>query len=189
MQNEKSNNIRKLIQSSLKGNRTSQKLLYQKYFSYGMSIAMRYSKNREEAEEVLNDAYIKVFQNLHKYDFQRPFRAWFQRILVNTAIDRIRRNKKHPVLDEMNDNIDMIVAETSINAMSAQEILSLIQKLPPSYRAVFNLYVIDGYNHREIGEQLGISEGTSKSNLAIARRKLQVMYLELHQSNYAINQK
>ncbi len=122
--------------------------------------------------EVVNDGFIKVFMNMRHYDKERSFKGWFRRILINTAIDNFRSNKNHyhhldaedQTISNFNDNI--------IDTMSANEILNLVQCLPPAYKLVFNLYALEGYKHSEIAEKLNISIGTSKSNLAKARNKL-----------------
>jgi RNA polymerase sigma-70 factor (ECF subfamily) len=174
--------ITKLIQSSLKGSRQSQKLLYQQFYGYGMTVCIRYAKNREEAQEILNDGFIKAFKNLHRFDFKKPFRIWLRRILINTAIDSLRKNKKYHQTNDLDQAYDISVEADGLNTLSAQEILQLVQKLAPSYRAVFNLYAIEGFSHKEVSKQLEISIGTSKSNLAMARKRLKAMYLKLHQN-------
>ena len=171
--------INQLIKSSLKGNRKSQKLLYQQFYGYGMTVSIRYAKNRQEAQEILNDGFIKVFKNLHTFDFQKPFKYWLRRILINTAIDYLRKYKKHHQTGDLDQAYNVSIEADGLDNLSAQEILKLVQQLAPSYRAVFNLYVIEGYTHKEIAMQLGISEGTSKSNLAMARKRLKVKYLKM----------
>lgn len=174
--------VSKLIKSSLKGSRQSQKLLYQQFYGYGMTVCIRYAKSREEAQEILNDGFIKAFKNLHHFDFQKPFRIWLRRILINTAIDYLRKNKKYHQTNSLDQAYDVSVNANGLTSLSANEILQLVQKLAPSYRAVFNLYAIEGFTHKEISEQLDISVGTSKSNLAMARKRLKAMYLEIHQN-------
>ncbi len=134
---------------------------------------MPYSKSKEEAEEIADDAFLKVFKNLNTYDMDLSFKGWFRRILINSAIDYYRRNKKHnksvdldhaPEIESFDNNI--------IDILSVNEIMQVVQGLPPAYKIVFNLYVLEGYKHREIAKQLNISEGTSKSNLSKAIAKL-----------------
>ncbi len=162
----------------------AERALIKLFYSYAKSICARYSGSMEEAEEVLNDGFLKVFNNLSKYDHSQPFKAWFRTIIVNTAIDSYRKNQKYGHHVELDDVEVTDLSEDVISKISADEILSLVQQLPPVYRMVFTLYVIDGHNHREIAELLGIKEGTSKSNLQDARKKLQVMikkaYPHLH---------
>lgn len=153
----------------------AQKALIKQFYGYAKTICMKYAASIEEAEEMINDGFLKVFNNLSKYDHAQPFKAWVRTIMVNTAIDYFRKWQKHN-LQESLDHID--ASDTSLDVIgkiAADDILKMVQQLPPSYRMVFTLYVIEGYNHREIGEMLGIREGTSKSNLQDARKKLQVM--------------
>lgn len=143
-----------------------------------MGVCLRYTNDREEARDVLHEGFMKVFRNLAKFSRGTNLGAWIRRIMINTAIDHYRKNAKHPNLVEINHAIHETDAHDVVADMSAEEILKLVQKLSPAYRAVFNLYVIEGYSHKEVGEALGISEGTSKSNLAKARGKLQGMVLK-----------
>ena len=157
------------------------------FLSYARNICFPYISNKEEAEEVINDGFLKIFNNLNKYDHSRPFKAWFKAIVINTAIDHYRKNIKN--FDEV--NIDYVDVEYTgadiVSKISADEILALVQKLPVSYRLVFNLYVVEGYSHREIADMLNIKEGTSKSNLRDARRKLQSIILESHPHLYLVH--
>lgn len=166
--------IKALIEECKTGSRSSQKKLYQHCYAYAMSICLRYSESKEEAQEVLNDGFLKVFKNLDKFDFQKPFMYWLRRIMINTAIDYYRQNQN------LRQNTDLKNAYSvaydynhAIEDITTQEILQLVQELPPAYRLVFNLYVIEGYKHEEIAQMLNIHEGTSKSNLAKARKHLQ----------------
>lgn len=153
---------------------------------YSKTIAIRYAANTEETEEIINDAFLKVFNNIKKYDYSQPFKAWLRTIVVNTAIDYYRKNKKYAQQVTI-DEIDMPTMDVDIiSKLSANEILKLVQALSPAYRMVFSLYVIEGYNHREIAEMLGIKEGTSKSNLQDARKKLQAMILSNYPHLYMI---
>ncbi len=152
---------------------------------------MRYAKDREEAEELVNDSFMKVFKNQKEFlpDKVEPlkaFRSFLKRVLINTSIDRYRANIKFAMnqsLDEKHDNI----AHTEANAFDGlvyEELIGLVQKLSPAYRTVFNLYVIDGFSHDEVAKKLGISEGTSKSNLSKARVKLQEMVKNVNREIY-----
>lgn len=172
--------LRLLIESCKEGKRSSQDELYKAMYSYGMSICLRYTRNREEAHEVLNDGFLKVFANLHKYNFELSYKAWIRRILINSSIDYFRRNEKHAQTLDMVHAEGSAVENDSLERLSAAEIMAVVQQLPPAYRMVFNLYAIEGYKHREIAEMLGINEGTSKSNLAKARHKLQKMLLVMN---------
>ena len=143
------------------------------YFSYAMSIGIRYTDNRQDAMELINDGFLKVFKYIRTFEEWRSFKSWFRRIIINTAIDHYR--KKNPMMAEVDlEAVSMIgQKETQIDSMSYMEMLELIRQLPPSYRAVFNLHAIEGYYHKEIGQLLAISEGTSKSNYFKAKQRLQ----------------
>lgn len=162
----------KLLAGCRKGNRKSQEKLYEHYFGYGMSISLRYSKTRGEAVEVLNDAFIKIFNKLDKYSKGLSFKGWLRRIIINTAIDHFRKNEKHYHSVDISYAKTQEVSQTVIQKIAADEILEAVRELPPSYRLVFNLHVIEGFKHEEIAQKLDISVGTSKSNLAVARSKL-----------------
>lgn len=145
-----------------------------------LGVCLRYTKDRDTAEDVLQDAFIKVFDKLEKYDFQGSFEGWLRRIFSNTSIDRIRRSKKDPLLSDNDEDFklgsfDPVEKEESDQLMNLKGNIAIeaIQELSPAYRAVFNLYVMEEYTHKEIAEILGISEGTSKSNLSKAKLNLQ----------------
>lgn len=138
-----------------------------------MGICLRYSRSRDEAIEIANDGFIKIFSKLNKYTRGLSFKGWFRKVMINSAIDYYRRNEKHyPTLDISHANYET-PSETILDKLSEREIIAAIQLLPPTYRMVFNLFVIEGYKHEEIASQLNISVGTSKSNLSMARNKLQ----------------
>lgn len=170
--------LKKIIEGCLEERQDAQRQLFKLYFGYAKSICLRYSSSKEEAEEILNTGFLKVFRGLPKYDNIQPFRAWLRVIMINTAIDYYRKEQKHSKNIPLGETIDVPFEDDILDKISAEEILDLVQQLPTSYRTVFMLYVVDGYNHREIGELLGIAEGTSKSNLAVARTKLKVMLLQ-----------
>jgi len=176
--------LNSIIEACLAKNPRAEKVLIKLFLGFVKGIALRYASNHEEAEEIVNDGFLKVFNNLAKYDHTKAFKGWLRTIVVNTAIDYYRKNQKYAHQVDI-DDVDMPdMTEDVISKISADEILTLVQKLSPAYRTVFSLYVIDGYNHREIADMLGIKEGTSKSNLQDARKKLQNMiknaYPHLH---------
>ena len=142
---------------------------------------MRYTGQEEEARELLNDGFVKVFKNIYRYKADRPFKAWLSRILINTAIDHYRRKQRQPKLVDMVHAQHHQVGPDALQRLSTEEIFELVQQLPPSYRMAFNLYVVDGYTHKEIAQQLDISIGTSKSNLAKARTKLKALIIQQQQ--------
>jgi RNA polymerase sigma factor (sigma-70 family) len=167
--------LKPLINGCQKGDATSQKVIYKGFYGYGMNICLRYSSNREEANEILNDGFMKVFTKIETYDKAKPFKLWLRRIMINTAINYYKKNLRH------NNTLELVYADNEtfqpeiIEQITANEILEIIQKLPPAYRTVFNLYAIEGYKHHEIAELLSIEIGTSKSNLAKARLKIKSM--------------
>ena len=142
-----------------------------------MSICLRYARTREEAIEVVNDGFIKIFNKLDHYSKGLSFHGWMRKIMINSAIDYYRKNEKHYNSLDISHGQYEIASENILDKLSAEDIIAAIQLLPPSYRMVFNLYVIEGYKHEEIANQLNISVGTTKSNLSIARNKLQKMLL------------
>ncbi|WP_225859895.1 MULTISPECIES: RNA polymerase sigma factor [Chitinophaga] len=161
-----------IIAGCRKQNRSSQEELYRQFFGYAMSICLRYSHHREEAIEILNDGFLKIFQHIDTFDMNRPFKSWLGRIMVNTSIDFLRTKKKLAFTEDISQTYEIGVDDKTLDKLSYEELLLLIQSLPPGYRAVFNLYIMEGYQHHEIAEILGISEGTSKSNLFKAKKIL-----------------
>lgn len=144
-----------------------------------MSIAMRYAHQRDEAIEILNDAFLKVFQHIQTFDTNRSFKSWLAKIIVNTAIDYLRKQKKIAFTEEISAGVELSIADSIVDKLSYNELLQLVQALPPSYRTVFNLYVMDGFQHQEIARMLSISEGTSKSNLFKAKKILKEKILNV----------
>ncbi len=143
------------------------------FYAYGMSITLRYADSHEEAVDILNDAFMKVFTNIRSYNEHQPFKPWFRKIIVNTAINHYHKNSrldKWEYLEESQNKPS--THSTALSGLHYDEIIEMVQQLPPSYRTVFNLYVIEGFKHEEIADILGISIGTSKSNLFKAKRNL-----------------
>ena len=161
-----------LIQACIREERWAQKQLYEDKYSSMMGICLRYSNNREDALDILHEGFIKVFNNLSKYQPGTSLSAWMRRIMVNTAIDFYRKSIRRRTEDiETAYNVSTSDPD-AVSQCTEKEILEAIQTLSPAYRSVFNLYVIEGYSHREIANQLGITESTSRSNLVKARTKL-----------------
>ncbi|MCU0446919.1 MAG: RNA polymerase sigma factor [Microscillaceae bacterium] len=177
---ESNESLKPLLEECKKGERSSQKLLYKYCYAYAMSICLRYAENREEAQEVMNDGFLKIFNNLDKFDYQKPFHYWLRRIMINTAIDYYRRNQHQRQTLDLSEARPIADSGDVLADISEQEILRLVQELSPGYRVVFNLYVIEGYKHEEIAQMLGIQVGTSKSNLAKARVHLQQKIQKLY---------
>jgi len=179
---EKRVDVHKVIEGCLQNDRRAQERLFQLYYGKLIVVALRYISDRDTAEEVLQNGFIKIFEKLDGYDFKGSFEGWTRRIVANTAIDYIRKTKKDPLLsgtdtDFVYDTEDPVVEAENIESMTLKGELALeaVQQLSPAYRTVFNMFVIENYSHKEIAEKLGITEGTSKSNLAKAKLNLKAI--------------
>jgi RNA polymerase sigma factor (sigma-70 family) len=167
--------VKKIIKGCLAGDRRDQELLYRRHSSKLYGVCLQYSGNDEEARDILQEGFIKIFENLHKYKHEGSFEGWVRRIVVNTALEKFRSRHNLFRVDDI-DTIQEPMAEPDTedySGLQAVDLLYIIRELPPKYRMVFNLYAIEGYSHKEIGEMMNISEGTSKSNLSRARNILQ----------------
>ncbi len=162
-----------LIEGCLKGNRKIQHELYKRFASKMYGVCLRYASNAEEAEDILQEGFIKVFNKIGSFRREGSFEGWVRRIFVNTAIEQFRKKiYLQPISDVEEDTIDGKYLSV-LDKLSEKDIIQLVQQLSPGYRTVFNMYVVEGYSHREISEILGISEGTSKSQLSRAKNILQ----------------
>ncbi|MAT52867.1 MAG: RNA polymerase subunit sigma-70 [Saprospirales bacterium] len=173
-----------LIRLCKKGDRSAQFNLYRRFYRFGMGICLRYASSEEDAREIVNDAFFNIFTKLKQYDEQRTFVSWARKVFIHAAIDYLRKYKSNPSTEELEQVPESEFEPESINWMHADEIAQLIGQLPPQYRAVYNLYEIEGYKHEEIGKLLGISTGTSKSNLARARKKMELIVANYLKHNY-----
>ena len=172
-----------ILDSCKQGNRASQMRLYEHFYSYGMGICLRYSKNREEANEILNDGFLKVFNNMDQYDPEYTITAWLRRIFINVSIDYHRKYHKYKHQSKTQTILEPEpVYNEALSNLSYQELIGVVQQLPPAYRLVFNLYVVEGLMHHEIAERLNISVGSSKSNLSKARKKLAELLSKTHKT-------
>lgn len=166
-----------LIHGCLSGKSRCQELLYRRFFSFAMSICIRYAKTTDDAMEVVNDSYLKMFENLKNFDKSKPFKSWFARILVNTAIDDFRKSKKFNANITVDEILDTDSREPTINEeLNAEDIISLFSQLPDNLRITFNLHEIEGYSHEEIAEMLGIETSSSRANLTRAKSMLRNLY-------------
>ena len=168
------------IEACVLNKRESQKVIYSSFYGFAMAICDRYANRQEDAVEILNDGFLKIFKEIHRYkpayaDVVSSFKGWLRKIMVYTAIDHFRKNQKHQLVTPLENVVYQMatVREEAIEKLSYEEIIRAIQDLSPGYRAVFNLFVIEGLSHEEISKQLGVSIGTSKSNLSKARKQLQ----------------
>ena len=169
---------RQLVKDCLRGKPEAQKQLYEQFAKNMLGVCYRYTKSTRDAEDVLQEGFVKVFLNLKQYKFNGELGAWIRRIMVNTALNFLKRHSRynremffeehplHPVTDE-----------NPVIILQAKELADLIRQLPPGYQTIFNLFAVEGYNHSEIGEMLGISDGTSRSQYARARALL-IKWLE-----------
>jgi RNA polymerase sigma-70 factor (ECF subfamily) len=163
-----------LIERCRKGDRASQKALYDRYCKKMMVVCLRYSKSTIEAEDMLQEGFIRVFQGLDSFRHESKLETWMTRIMVNTALNHHRKKLYlYPMVDVEKTNL--VETEMSLAGLQLQQLLEMIQSLPQGCQVIFNLFAIEGYSHQEIAEQLGISEGTSKSQYARARKLLQDM--------------
>jgi RNA polymerase sigma-70 factor (ECF subfamily) len=161
-----------LIRGCIEGNAAYHRKLYDLYAPKLMTVCLLYAKSRFDAEDYLQEGFVKIFTHLHTYRPIGPFEGWMRRIVVNTAIEHLRKSKLVVYTDEELTSPE-VAGDDMVSALSAKEILQFVHHLPDGYRNIFNLYVFEGYTHKEIGELLGIAEGTSKSQFARARATLQ----------------
>jgi RNA polymerase sigma-70 factor (ECF subfamily) len=167
--------IKNIINGCLNGNRRDQELLYRRHAPKLYAVCLQYSGNDEEARDILQEGFIKIFENLTHYKYEGSFEGWMRRIIVNTALERFRSRHNLYRVDDI-DQIPEPDAEPDNEdyaGLEAVDLMEIIRELPPKYRMVFNLFAIEGYSHKEISQMVNISEGTSKSNLARARIILQ----------------
>ena len=154
--------------------------MYDRFYGYALSVSLPYCSQEAEAREVLNDAFLKVFASIDRYDETLPFTTWLRTIVVRTAINHYHKHLKAIVLHDIEDGLDLSVEDDFLSKMAAAEVVALIQKLPPACRLTLNLFALEGHTHPEIAAMLGITVGASKSNLSKARAKLkQLMINEL----------
>ncbi len=172
-----------LIIKCKKGNARAQKLLYDKFGGKLMGICYRYAGDTDEAKDILQEGFIKIFENLNKYKGVGSFEGWMKRIVVNTALDNIRKNKKLKLNEDIDDLDYKLVSNSYIEEkMAADDLLNILSKLPIGYRTIFNLYAIEGFSHKEIAEKLSISVSTSKSQYSRAKSILRekIVNMNLH---------
>jgi len=182
---ENKDKLKEIIEGCLRNNRRSQEELFKLFYGKMLPVCMRYMPDRDSAQEVLQEGFIKVFEKLGAFDYKGSFEGWIRRIIANTAIDAIRKSKKDPYLTDNDNDFKLGASDPMVERedleftdLKAEIAMEAIQKLSPAYRAVFNLFVLEDYSHKEIAELLGISEGTSKSNLAKAKMNLQKILSE-----------
>lgn len=156
-------------------------MLYRQFYSFAMSVCLRYAPNTEDAREILNDSFLKVFKHIDDFDPEKPFKSWFRRILVNTALDHYRINKKYRLQISYDaEELEIMDGQylTEEFQLNADEILKMFKYLPELLRVIFNLYEVEGYSHQEIAGMLDIAPGTSRSHLSRAKKMLRKIYLD-----------
>jgi RNA polymerase sigma factor (sigma-70 family) len=163
-----------IVQGCISKNAIAQKHLYEKFSRKMMGVCLRYCDNTEEAEDVVQNGFISVFQNIDSFRGSGSLEGWIRKIMVNTALTNLRKNKKLKQNIEL-DSVEFMLPSSNYlsESFAAKDLLKIIQTLPTGFRTVFNLYAIEGYSHKEIGDMLGISEGTSKSQYSRAKAHLQ----------------
>ncbi|MEQ1798701.1 MAG: RNA polymerase sigma factor [Lacibacter sp.] len=161
-----------LIKGCIEGDRRMQKELYDRFSPKMYAVCLRYMGNADDAQDILQEGFIKIYKNLERFRGDGSFEGWVRRIFVNTAIEQIRKKKMDVSLTEKEETIEY-KSISAVDNINEKDLLKIVSGLSPGYRSVFNMYVVEGFSHKEIGELLGISEGTSKSQLARARMILQ----------------
>jgi RNA polymerase sigma factor (sigma-70 family) len=167
-----------LIKGCIAGNRNMQEALYNRFSPKMYSVCLRYSNTSDDARDLLQEGFIKIFKNLEKYRGDGSFEGWVRRIFVNTSIEHFRRATTTQSVTETHENTFEDKEWSAFDNLAQKDIFNMIKDLSPGYKQVFNMYVIEGYSHKEIGDIMGISEGTSKSQLARAKMILQKMVKE-----------
>lgn len=172
-----------LIQACIKKDEQAQTALYEQYKTKMYAVCLRYANSKEEAEDFLVEGFFKVFKDLHQYNYQSPLAFWIKKVIINTALMSLRKKRviTFPTTDLMDNELQQ--APEVWQQLAAETILQAIQSLPAGYQTIFNLYAIEGYSHKEIGEQLGIAESTSRSQYTRAKKTLQQL-LAPQKSNY-----
>lgn len=172
---------KELVNSCLKQDRTAQRVLYDRFANQMMALCVRYAGNQSEAQDMLQEGFIKVFEKLEQFRGDGPLGGWIRRVMVNEALIYLRKQKKHAYVDNIDDDVPIAGDfQDGLDVLATEDLLRLIAQLPDGYRTVFNLYAVEGYSHKEIAEQLGISENTSKTQFHKAKLHLrkQLEYLE-----------
>jgi len=177
-------NIDEIIQGCLRKKEKSQEMLYKRFFGYALRVALIYNRNRENALETVNDSFVKVFNQIDRYDNTMPFKSWLSKIVVNTSIDRFRKSKKDIQFDDRETFFVPDESPNILSHLSAEDILGLLNKLPEIQRMVFSLYEIEGYSHDEISSLLSIPENSSRVYLTRAKKRLRELFEMLFSTRY-----
>jgi RNA polymerase sigma-70 factor (ECF subfamily) len=174
-------NIQEMLQGSLANKRKAQEALFRHFYGFAMSIALRYSRDEMDAADIVSHAFVKIFKSIHSFDSSKgSLHVWIKKIVVNEGLDHIKSRTRFSENVELETVPEPHVNNSIIEQMGAEEIMEIVKKLPPATHAVFVLYAVEGYNHREIAERLKISEGTSKWHLSEARKYLQEQLTQIN---------
>lgn len=176
--------VQQHIAGCLKYDKQSQYALFKYFYSFAMGICRRYAHRSDEASDILNESFLKIFNRMERYDASKPFKVWIGKIITNTAIDYYRASLKFTQHDEIGAYEHLSDTERIYGDLAYNDLLTMVRSLSPAYRTVFNLYAIDGYSHQEIAELLGITVNTSKSNLHKARKKLQELLEDASKTDF-----
>ena len=172
-------NTDQLLEGCRAGDRKAQKLLYQEFYSFAMTIALRYSRDEMDAADIMSHAFVKIFRSIKTYDSSKgSLHAWIKKIVINEGLDNIKSRKRFSDHVELETVAEPEIRNEVVEQMEAGAIMKLVQRLPPATHTVFVSYAVDGYTHREIAERLNISEGTSKWHLSEARKILQKLIMQ-----------
>lgn len=171
--------LEQLISACKKGKRDAQSKLYQMYAPKLFGVSLRYSRDQTEAEDTLHEAFVNIFSKIEQYSGKGSFEGWMRRIVVNLALEKYRNRYRMQTVEDIGIYDSRTVGDDVYDSLNAEQLMKLIHELPPRYKMVFNLYAIEGYTHKEIGDIMGIDEGTSKSNLSRARKILQDRIFEI----------
>lgn len=181
--------VKRVVEACAKGDRKVQGAIYQHLYSPLLKVCYRYTDRPEDAKDLFQEGFLKVFEKIEKFNFKGSLEGWIKRIMVNHCIDYYRKNKNKFAMSETLITASEIPDDEAIEeakTISSKEMLRLIQSLSPMYRTVFSMFVLDGFSHAEIAEELDISEGTSKSNLSKAKKNLKMMILELRKNEQEV---
>jgi len=179
--------LNNIIKGCLKGDRKSQELLYKMFSNRMFGLCLQYANNYDDACDILQEGFIKVYRKMDQFSGKGSFEGWVRRIMINTALERYRSHLHLYPLTENSVPEDKVSSEEVFEKLSSEDLLNFVQGLPPRYRMVFNMYAIEGYSHKEIALTMGITVGTSKSNLSRARSILQKKVKEYYDSNENIS--
>lgn len=172
-----------VIQGCIRGDRKSQKHLFELFSGKMMAVCLRYARHKMEAEDLLQDGFIKVFQNIAQFKFEGPFEQWVRKIMIHNAIKKYHKKSNRNEYINSDDLPEVVENEDGLSQLFYNELIEMVEDLPDGYRMVFNLFAIEGYNHKEISEAMGIEESTSRSQLVKARKVLQEKLLKREKLN------